>query len=617
MNFQELEQLLYQTSSIIMSSPRPRMPSNISHPPAQSSASPLTPRQQFQAHVRTLSDHTSPNPANASFPPRPLEFQHVSGPRAQTHETSARPNPIYRFSDSTLNAARNVTGEPQFVKEEREAWSRTSPFRMVREASNDVYLLQPPEEESPVLQPSKPLRQYAPVSRSTDINERPKTSRGLKDDHSGSPTHDQSLKDGEDHLARTSKFAEGSMSQRSAGISSTWVAQTAITSPSATESDNEPTPRASPQHSSMDVHEFKPAALTPATTFKNRLFKFGSKAKAIENTAKSDAEPQPAKKKRALRKSMSIWNIGEKMKTFGASAHDLTPMDASPQSRASGPPKNNDLEVLDDRKRRAEEAYAQQFGTKRRKSNEGQVASSNEQTLGKTPVTADARPQCKPPTTGRRRSQSMSTLVMTDLEVSDSYNDNVDHHKRPTRRELEKENQQLRALLRQQEDPHAVSEPASPGRPLPKIPESGSKADPSPRKSVAKKPGQKPKGKDVPPVPPLPDRVALKTLSNIGNQNANKMKPAAKTNSNPNGHDNASSTKVSSADGNILRPVSVIFEEDEDGLGLENRNPSPSPGPKRIGPLETDMEKRKVHEHIGLQMKGLRREQWEWPDDVF
>ncbi|EHY54993.1 hypothetical protein HRR83_005749 [Exophiala dermatitidis] len=614
MNRQELADLLAQTHY----PSRPGMASSgLCNP-----SSVLSPRQKFQAHVRTLSDDSISSTSHQLLSPqRSPDLQHTSSLRVQLRDSpspqyATRPSGVFRFGD--------LQSEPALIREEREAWNRASPSRALRGRRQDAYVLQPPEEESPAKQPSKRVRQlksFAPSGAIADHDERPKTSRGLN----YNATEEQ------DQQPRNSRFAEGSMNGRSAGVSSTWPEHSSISSLSGAESDNDTTPRGSPQRSSIDLGEFAPPAVTPAT-LRQRFFKIGSAFKSHEHTkTQGEREPHPEKekKKKGLRKSISLWNIhgiGGKKK-HGGSTSDLAPQATL---------EDTTLEVLNDRKRRAEEAYVEQFGPKRRKSNIGQEPEGNEQELRKTPSAKEApqgsRRGSKTPTRTRRMRRSSSVEIPTDSDLLATHSD-LDHHKRPSRRELEKENQQLRAMLRQQQyeatlDPNHAKLQSEPKRSQ-QHDETGTGGQPevTPGKPSGKKHNPSRRPQDVPPVPPvpqMPERVVLKNLSNARNQ------PQGKNNTNNDSNSNANSTSNSnvSKDAETLkgmginlltsapamglpRPVSIILEEDEEG---ENK----SPAPQRVRRLEpSDVEKRKMQEQFALQVKGIKREQWEWPEDVF
>ncbi|EXJ91995.1 hypothetical protein A1O3_00545 [Capronia epimyces CBS 606.96] len=574
-------------------------------------SSTLSPKQRFQAHVRTLSSDSISTSGSQTSPQRSPELQHVSSLRVQSRESpslyqASRPNSVYKFGD-----------EPPFIRQEREAWSRASPSRQRGDISPQMYILPPPEQERPAMQPAKHMKEtngFAPLAGPIDVDARLKT--GQRHNHNSNQERQYS--------SRNSKFAEGSMNERSTGVSSTWLEHESDSCISDTESDNDSTPRASPQRSSVDLEEFKPAAVTPAT-LRQRLFKIGTAFKSHEHARKQvESETQPEgeknKKKKGLRKSISMWNIhnvGGKMKTFGGSSTDLTPKAAT---------QDKTLEVLNDRKRKAEEAYAQQFGPKKRKSNVGQETNLHEQAPEKTPSATGGRPvsrrESKTPIKKRRTAQPAPVEITADCDIVGSHSD-IDHHKRPSRRELEKENQQLRAMLRQQHQEPVLelkdSQPKPTSTSLQPPAESGHESDMIPAKLSCKKPNQKPR-RELPPIPQIPERIVLKNLSNTRQQpqaKAKNMNNNANTNTSPNhiphiGPDAAKEVKpISAVPLGLPRPFSVILEEDEEA---EIKSPSPQCARR----LESgEVEKIKIHGPTALQMKGVKREQWEWPEDVF
>lgn len=618
MDRQDLARLLFppnpSSSSASSTAARPRQPSANTHHRSRSRAqsisqppSPLSPKQKFQSHIRNLSDDSQ-----SSILPAPPSLSSAPDRQSQSPSSSytSRPLPIPRRSDFTV---------PTFITEEREAWSQTSPFarrtRSLR-ASDDVYLLEPTSRESPTVQPSKhlrELRQFAPLSNSPDFNDRPRTSRG-DDPGFGSfaPHNDPSLLP--DLKSQPSRFAEGSMNNRSAGVASTWL-QNGLTS-SEDDTDRDLTPKHSPQRSSIDIHEFKPDPVTPGT-LKQRLARFGSAFKPHHNLPPtkpaSGSAPEEPKKRRGLRKSLSMWSlstIGGKVKTAD---------DPATKKDSSALP---DLEVLDERKRRAEEMYAQQFSSKRRKSPSGLPEPVSDQEYLDIPTiplsTKNRAPSSRP---ARHYSPSSPSLASTDHEHSESQND-IDLRKRPSRRELEKENQQLRALLREQ---------ASRPRDLPKPPNSELRAidsapaetcsssattprDNSASKKTPKKKTSNTGSKDAPPVPPVPERVALKPLTNARNQTRQLSTSTSTSNV------SANTSPVTATDPSVnsvkryapsvgrSRPVSTILEEDESNS--ENRTPL-----KLM--TSDDFSKMKQLTPTPIRLSSMRREHWEWPDDVF
>lgn len=599
----------------------------------------LSPRQKFQSHIRTLSQESTSHSRNASLAPY--------SPASSTCP-SPTPSPTcngYRYGDSARHGERHAQNEPQFITEEREAWARPSPSATQRgriPPSEDAFVLQPPQDPSPVQQPRKyqrELRPFAPALQSPDINERPKTSRGSKFGFGLIPA------DHEDLQSTNSRFAEGSMTARSTGVSSTWLEHGSMSTISGDDSDDQSTPRASPQRLSTDHDEIKPTAVTPGT-FKQRLARIGSAFKSNHHSNKPEADVQDAKKSKGLRKSMSLWNlhnIGGKSKDAGAqSILDLGSVTADPQKATP----DHEVDVLNDRKRRAEVAYAQQFGSKKRKSNvvvaepvPGPQQDEPSELRDDRTVT---RRSTRSSVSTRRLSHSSSTMPMPDVEAPHTHG-GVDLDKRPTRRELEKENQQLRAMLRQQETQSQKTPKATVERTRSSsAKQTAASLASSPTKQENKVPPKKkattkPKAKDVPPVPSVPDRIVLQPLGNARNQprnnnNANivhipcpDLKPTTTINNNNSAVTNSSnppkrvtaSVGVAAGGGGggtpLPRPVSMILEEDEESL-TENRTPS-GKSPWR---MEQDIARLKqlTPSPIRLLHPG-KREQWEWPDDIF
>src|ERR1700761_6981269 len=273
MNRPELADLLAQPQSMMASS---RAPTGSYHQPSDSvSEPPLSPRQRFQSHVRTLKDDASSPPRNASpTSRRPPQLQHVSSLRVQRGESpspisSARLSPTWMFSESALET---FSDGPQFMPAEREVWGKPpSPLRHTKSFTSEALYPQQPHEQSPEHQPHRHLRRlrpFAPLAQPVDINDRPKTSRGPQLGESCVPFESgaDSLQQEQDPSLRPSKFAEGSMNDRSAGVSSTWNEHGSLASISGTDgSDNDITPRASPQRSSIDVNEFNPEPVAAPT----------------------------------------------------------------------------------------------------------------------------------------------------------------------------------------------------------------------------------------------------------------------------------------------------------------------------------------------------------------
>lgn len=316
-------------------------------------------------------------------------------------------------------------------------------------------------------------------------------------------------------LKHKSCFQEGSMNETSKGIASTWLtAQPDCTQNhdndlrSVESSDADGTPRASiasraSTYSSIDINEFKPLPATPST-FKTTIKRLGRR---VVNSKSADTVEPPmvsskpvAKAKKRLRKSMSTWKI------FGNSLSDceedanLSTDNESSTSKTAKTPKtvtkarlDRDVAssykfVLDERKRKAEIAYSQQFGTARKRSKYFDLRDhqyndlSDKCDLGHVP-TVRQRDFPQIPTSRTERSTfrdpiddslvspvfqtspvdlcipSPSSKLPTFLRHNRSQSheptqgtvSKTDHAKKRSRSELEKENQRLRLMLRSKE----------------------------------------------------------------------------------------------------------------------------------------------------------------------
>ncbi|EXJ60622.1 hypothetical protein A1O7_04775 [Cladophialophora yegresii CBS 114405] len=629
MNRQELASLLSQTQAMMAPSRAPT--------PSNHQSLPLSPRQRFQSNIRTLHDNPPSPPRNAVITPQASpQLQHVSSLRVQRGSSSP---PTWTVGKSAFDT---FDHGPQFITEEREVWGRPPPLRTNKAFVEGISHGTHSGDGSPVH--PRNLRPFAPSSHSLDVNDRPKTRRGPNPGPSPfGENNADSLQQEQEHSTRPSKFAEGSMNDRSAGISSTWNDHGSLASISGTdESDNDTTPRPSPQTSSIDVIEFNPQPVA-VPTFTQRLFKLGTKPRPKDaskaEVMKTDQEVQTVRKKKGLRKSMSLWNLHGDKKKAAASQIDLD--DTSPQKSS--------IDVANDRKRRAEEAYSQQFGMKRRKSNVA-LATSDDESPEKPPVAPRGRtPSCSIPDKARRRlSWSSSTVASAESTTFDGVHD-IDLQKRPSRRELEKENRQLRAMLKQQREGARVNavniEPITPSSTLLSLKSPVSyEADNAPlHESSTKKSSRENLGVSPPPVPPVPstERAALQPLSNtrnvprkISSQDDLKTVPedtlerGRPLSAQPRKATAKHSRRASLARGAELpRAVSMILEQDE-GSDAEKKPtrenlhpmkhipkliPTPVGSPKRVAAAKEV----KVHEDVAVQAKAVRRENWEWPDDVF
>ena len=359
--------------------------------PPKHSTSPLSPRQIFQSRFRTLSDDAN-LPTNPTQSPtrREGELQylyglrvHVRDPDVVDHTHQTRTPRQYRSKDGRFGFG---PAEPDFVAEERAAWTTersgkkeieqetTAAHKLPDRLGRDIETLELEQGEDHRQQHAPTLRPFGPVAERLDPDDRPKTSRGRSPDTDSLACAFPQEARGDAQEMRRSKFLEGSMSERSVGVASTWIQHDLKLSESSLREgnieDSDATPCASrasrDSGSFFDVSEFRPQPINPSTIR-------GKLARLVKRSSEDASKPPEVERKprsRGLRKSISTWsfhNIGDKVKFFGASSSDLPGGQESPHKDVPNAP----WAELNERKRKAEEAYAQQFGMKKQKSNNG------------------------------------------------------------------------------------------------------------------------------------------------------------------------------------------------------------------------------------------------------
>jgi hypothetical protein len=524
---------------------------------------PLSPKQHFQSQVRGLSSSAARRQAQSDLDVRPVrhELHHVSTLRVQhKHTVSAIPySPrTAALPETSHNPPKGKTAAitdnavPDFSAEEREAWSKKSPkpaSTSTRSRHSDrvsslagqkpvQHVLFPPQRLEPVPQPRKQARQsssrqFQPLHTQTDLDERPKTSRGPPSplvERKQAPTitgkyeaetKQHAFGDGTSSPKRRSKFLEGSMNTRSVGVASSWYHDTtsgsegfddpAAGSMNDCDGDGDTTPRATklPPHT--------PAPVPAPTTTKKSIFRFGG-GRSSEESARAVEETKAAKERKGLRKSISTWNfqsLGEKI--FGGSTSDAasetsTDTITEKPGRAQKDKKTEaltDVDNLNERKRKAEKAYAQQFGLKRQKSNIGQpVPSTPVNTHGNKTSIDDKRP--KTPTLFRRKRDQRTPGDQNRTAEA------FDARKRPSRRDLEKENQQLRSMLRESQSVTFFRTASFSSIDLAIKDQENLVRGPAVMLSPGRKHGRR--KEDIPPVPKLPHQGILMELQNRSGQ---------------------------------------------------------------------------------------------------
>ena len=617
-------------------------PSSRYHLSSQTRNPPLSPKQEFQSRIRTFNGRPparqtqseSEVDALSRGARRSHELQQVSTLRVRhkrrevvnTSHASRAP-----LSEASYNVQRSPctnpskSNVPDFSAEEREAWSTKSPRTAL---SSEVFdtpkqpLFPPPSPRlQPGPQPSKQakqasLRRFEPLQTGTNNDERPKTSRGpqLSPSWQAPTAGDRGenelvgQEDNEDSSkgSRRSKFLEGSMNDRSVGIASSWPHNTicasedssaddAAASSNGTGTDSDATPRASQQSrqfGSLGEDERKPFPPIPATTKGSTLLYGDEQHRGEDSERPAGIEMKMVKQRKGLRKSISLWNfhaIADKI--FGGAGSD-TASEVSIESKREtrGSKRNNaavvgtvaNVDILNERKRKADVAYAQQFGMKKQKSNTGislSYAPAPPSTIGRTTKkTTSDTPTITPRLLRRKRdSQQISeTASQSGPPILRAI------RKSPSKRELEKENQQLRAMLRESQSKSVSHSASRSSLHLPSMVQQNFVNG----HAAMVSPGKRRRGEDIPPVPKVPD--AFRPLSKLPNSESlvelgNSL--AELQNQNLVEEDRPNTAKE------------TIEEESEAELA------------------QTEVSKSKMNGSIGTLMQT--QDGFEWPDDVF
>jgi hypothetical protein len=309
------------------------------------------------------------------------------------------------------------------------------------------------------------------------VDERPKTSRGTplleisEGDEQGTEKEEEQNDDDDDdepprlststnQTGRMSKFIEGSMNERSFGIASSWF-------------QDDP------------ADDDKPLPLTPPT--KHVTFSCTPVRESLdEGKTDQDGPTTRKKERRGLRKSISNFNfqsLSEKMKIFGGSSSDVS---AETGDKKSTHQHGAGTDLMNERKRKADAAYAAQFGFKKQKFSNSATATAPTPDLNGHREHAAAA------------SQEAGTIRSSRRSVAAPFR-SPGLRRKKSRRELEQENAELRARLAQQ-DHH-------PSGPDGKVVHG---------KVVLSSPGKRPGklGNDMPPMSQIPGRGVLKVLEN-------------------------------------------------------------------------------------------------------
>lgn len=352
-------------------------------------------------------------------------------------------------------------------------------------------VLPPCTRVAPTAQPGKqvgervPLRTFEPLQSLVDAEERPKTSRGpqkleilreeneedshreIEGEEEGNEVQDNETLGPStvtDQTGRNSKFIEGSMNDRSFGIASSWF-----------------------QDGPIDGD--KPLPPTPAT--KHVTFSCTPVGESLDEPP-IHLTTTKRKDRRGLRKSISHFNFqtfSEKIKIFGGACNEVSFESAE---RKKSQTSDSRIEILTERKRKANAAYAAQFGFKKPK------------------VVAQPDGAAPSPNVGGnhgrgRKVEQASHSFRTSKPSATSPFPNPGPPRKKSRRDLERENAELRAQLAQQD--HHQPQPIATQEQF--VGANVVMLSPGKRRGTM--------DEDVPPVPQLAGRGVLEVLVNSKN----------------------------------------------------------------------------------------------------
>lgn len=310
------------------------------------------------------------------------------------------------------------------------------------------------------------------------------------------------------NAARRSRFVEGTMNMRSMGVASTWYNDTKNENDAGRLSMS---PSKDVDFSQVlgDRNKPLPAVPSPKSTKRRRgMFRFGGH--------KEDEGQEINDRRKGLRSSRSIFNFklfntdgGESKSEPTDSQTTATPKPAK-YSKISKKKALSETEaqtnLLNERKRKAEEAYAEQFGFKKRQKYHAEDSANKPPTMpsasiaatATTPLTAfkQSKDKSGPPSAAPHNPKLQGSASSRSLRAVGPA-----LRKRPSRKDLEDENAKLRALLAlERERNNSISVNGDPHKDhLVKSPVGGNSA----------KFGDL---ENIPPVPRLPGKGALQLL---------------------------------------------------------------------------------------------------------
>jgi len=176
------------------------------------------------------------------------------------------------------------------------------------------------------------------------VDNRPKTRHGNRQDLDQA----EELENKDETLTKAqSRFLEGSMNDRSQGVSSAWQVHGRDDGENAADSGR--------RSDSLDLADFQPQSPPPGMV-KRTLYRLKSKVN-IHADGDEHNENKPEVKK-GLRHSRSMWNMDKLGHTFKRSERHQTAGKTPRKSPSKVQKQKSEKDIMNERKRKAEVAYA-------------------------------------------------------------------------------------------------------------------------------------------------------------------------------------------------------------------------------------------------------------------
>ena len=435
---------------------------------------------------------------------------------------------------------------------------------------------------------------------------------------------------------RRSKFLEGSMNDRSQGVSSSWDPDKFENADIANHSNvDEPTPKAILLKGKASRVQIGRPGTSKDKDLKANTTKIinngGHQDHVMQNAKPSNVvhhfgtESQPSTTKQqglGLRSSRSKFNFQglAKFRLFGS-------RNSKPVSTTSKSEEDAYKALMNDRKRKAEVAYAEQFGSKKRRAENRDketrpphfsrplmsMPNDSQTTIRQSPTKVPT-PSFNLASTASLASTTQD-LTTSNLPKSRSISLSSSIRKRPSRKDLEKENAHLRALLAAtRRDNFADLEHHG---------QDGNPAAITIDEPITLTPGQgmgmipgKEEMEDVPPVPKLPYGLNIGDSSTSINNSVSSTASLRSQNSGKENKRSRTNLATSKTRGDISDDIEADTKTRRDISNAEaNTHPNTKTAPKTSSSTESGKRTTRSSTRNRIHVPG--GEEFQWPDDCF